>query len=159
MPYLKQLFQSFEMHLWKIWKYAIKLWKLHGKLLKAVVLVVWVKGSLRSIRIESSVNKIDIFSFLRQDLTACLFFFLYPDFFWFTKIVFEWKKDELSKNNKLKSSRNLMKGISNVTSFQPFASFKRKAVYNQIGRVKPNISTIWCVYLQVYWQINYSYLN
>ena len=62
------------MHLRKILKYTVKykiinyIANFYGCCPSGVG-----KGTLRSIRIESSVNKIDIFSFLRQDLTACLF--------------------------------------------------------------------------------------
>ena len=44
------------------------------------------------------------------------------------------KLNKLNEENKLRSPRNLMKGISNGTSFWPFVSFKHKAVQNQMGK-------------------------
>ena len=62
------------MHLCKILKYTIK-YKIINYMadLYSCCPSGVGKGTLRSIRIESSVNKINIFYFLRQDLTACLF--------------------------------------------------------------------------------------
>ena len=60
-------------------------------------------------------------------------------------------KDELNEKNKLRSPRNLLKTISNgTTSLWLFVSFKRKFVQNQTGKVKLKVSTILCMYLQVY---------
>ena len=82
------------------------------------------KGALRSIKIESSVNKIDIFSFLRQDLTARLFFPSILIIFNSLKSFLNGKKDELNEEDKLRSRRDLLKGICNGISFQPLVSFK-----------------------------------
>ena len=100
------------------------------------------KRALRSIRIGSSVNKIDIFSFLSYDLTARLFFPCILTFFNSLKSFLNGKQAKLNEENKLRSRRNLLKGISYGTSFRSFVSFKHKPVQNQMGKVKPNISAI-----------------
>ena len=86
------------------------------------------KTALRSIRIESSVNKIDIFSFLSQDLTARLFFPCILTFFNSLKSFLNGKQASFLNGN-------LLKGISNGTSFWSFVSFKYKPVQNQMGKV------------------------
>ena len=115
------------------------------------------KETPRSIRIESSVNKIDIF--FTSGFNCIFIFVLYLNFFKFTEIFYEWRKDKLNEENKLRSPRKLLKGISNDTFSRLFVTFKNKAVKNQMRKVKPKVSTIWRMYLQVYWQINDSYLN
>ena len=100
------------------------------------------KRALRSIRIKFSVNKIDIFSFLSQDLTARLLFPCILTFFNSLKSFLNGKQAKSNEKNKLRSPRNLLKGISNGTSLWSFVSFKHKPFQKQMGKVKPNISAI-----------------
>ena len=86
------------------------------------------------------MNKIDIF--FTSGFNCIFIFVLYLNFFKFTEIFYEWRKDKLNEENKLRSPRNLLKGMSNVTFWRPFVTFKYKAVKNQMGKVKPNVSTI-----------------
>ena len=108
------------------------------------------KEALRSIRIESSVPKFDIFSFLRQDLTARFFFPSVLIIFNLLKSFLNRKKDKLNEEDKFRSPRNLLKGISDGTSFRPFVSFKHKSVQNQMGKVSKTNQTFICKYIDKY---------
>ena len=81
------------------------------------------KKAQRSIRIESSVNKIDIFSLLSQDLTAHLFFPCILTFFNSLKSLLNGKQAKLNEEKKLRWPRNLLKGISNGNIFPVICEF------------------------------------
>ena len=86
------------------------------------------------------MNKIDIF--FTSGFNCIFIFVLYLNFFKFTEIFYEWRKDKLNEENKLRSPRKLLKGISNDTFSRLFVTFKNKAVKNQMRKVKPKVSTI-----------------
>ena len=60
------------------------------------------------------------------------------------------RKDKLNEENKLRSPRNLLKGMSNVTFWRPFVTFKYKAVKNQMGKVKPTFPQYDAIFVSIF---------